>query len=852
MKLPLRYLLPAVVALGALMLVFDSRVQRIDFAEHVRFDQKLNALERHNSRLNRDLLKARFRVTSDYDSLNAEIASLRQLVVELAEMPSMVTAAGREPLRRELAAFGALLTQKEQLIARFAAQNAVLNNSLRYLPTASTDVLAMLASDEESRGLQGPLTRLMQQVFVHCVQAGDDQKTAIDQSLTVLAGWLAAHPAHPQADEVRRIVAHVGSIVTRKLEVETLSEQLAAIPTGQSAREMLRLYEAQLALALQNANLLRTVLGGLCALLLPGIGYTIYALVAAKRHLERRVVARTAELSDENAQRQRAEEEHREARRFIQSTLDALSSHIAILDATGTIVAVNGAWRQFAEMNGAPGGAFGIGTNYLAVCEAATGDCSTEAAAMAAGIRRVMAGEEKEFQIEYPCHGPQEQRWFCARVTCFRGEGSLHMVVAHENVTARARAEHDLRVQEAELRALFDLLPAMICFKDTSNRILRVNRPLAEAAGKSVEDFAGKTTEEMFSEDAARYFAEDQEVIRSGSSRLGAIEMRRTPEGEERWFQIDRVPYRDGAGKVAGIVISVQDVTDRKRAELELETLHTQLLETSRHAGMAEVATGVLHNVGNVLNSVNVSATLVADSARKSKVRSLGRVVSLLDHHAVDLGTFLTSDPQGRNLPNYLRELNERLVREQADVLAEVESLRQNIDHIKDIVSMQQDYARVSGVAEVILVTDLVEDSLRMNSAALARHGVTVEREYQEVPPICIDKHKALQILVNIIRNAKYACDEAGRPDKRVAVRVARGAGRIRITVADNGVGIPPENLTRIFNHGFTTRKDGHGFGLHSGALAARELGGSLSVCSDGVGHGATFILELPEGGPAA
>jgi signal transduction histidine kinase len=109
-----------------------------------------------------------------------------------------------------------------------------------------------------------------------------------------------------------------------------------------------------------------------------------------------------------------------------------------------------------------------------------------------------------------------------------------------------------------------------------------------------------------------------------------------------------------------------------------------------------------------------------------------------------------------------------------------------------------------------------------------------------------LDKHKALQILVNLVSNARRACSDSGRADKRLTLRLASGDGRVRLSVADNGAGIPAENLTRIFNHGFTTRKDGHGFGLHSGALAARELGGSLLAHSDGVGLGATFTLELP------
>jgi signal transduction histidine kinase len=261
---------------------------------------------------------------------------------------------------------------------------------------------------------------------------------------------------------------------------------------------------------------------------------------------------------------------------------------------------------------------------------------------------------------------------------------------------------------------------------------------------------------------------------------------------------------------------------------------------------MAEVATSVLHNVGNVLNSVNVSTILVAEQVKKSKVTNLAKAAGLMNENAADLGGFMTHDPRGKQLPGYLTQLAGHLATEQTTLLVEMEQLRKNIEHIKDIVAMQQSYAKFSGVTETLKVSDLVEDALRMNAGALTRHEVEVICEYAEIPPVTIDKHKVLQVLVNLIRNAKYACDESGRPDKRLTVRVANGEGRLKIAIIDNGVGIPPENLVRIFNHGFTTRKDGHGFGLHSGALAAKELGGSLHVQSGGTGLGATFILELP------
>jgi C4-dicarboxylate-specific signal transduction histidine kinase len=278
----------------------------------------------------------------------------------------------------------------------------------------------------------------------------------------------------------------------------------------------------------------------------------------------------------------------------------------------------------------------------------------------------------------------------------------------------------------------------------------------------------------------------------------------------------------------------------------ELRQAQSELLATAHQAGMAEIATNVLHDVGNILNSVNVSCSMIVDKVCKSRIGSVAKTASLLREHADDLAAFFTRDPTGQKLPDFLGKLAGRLSEEQAEMLQELRLLSQNIEHIKDIVAMQQNYANVSGITETVSVIDLVEDSLRMNADALTRHEVQPIREYSEVPPIKTEKHKVLQILVNLIRNAKYACDESGRADKQMTMRVTNGHDCVRVAVIDNGVGIPPENLIRIFSHGFTTRVDGHGFGLHSAVLAAQDMGGSLTAHSEGAGAGATFVLELP------
>ncbi len=289
------------------------------------------------------------------------------------------------------------------------------------------------------------------------------------------------------------------------------------------------------------------------------------------------------------------------------------------------------------------------------------------------------------------------------------------------------------------------------------------------------------------------------------------------------------------------------EIEERKRMEVEVERINRELVAASRQAGQAEVASSVLHNVGNVLNSVNVSAALIRDHLERLRSSNLDEAAEMIREHADDLGKFLTSDEKGRHFPRYLSEVTQYLSHEQNYLLNEINGLAQNVEHINEIVAMQQNYASVSGVHEKVAVSEVVENGITMNLGAFSRHGISVVREYEPVEFMTVDKHKMLQILVNVLRNAKYACDESGSSEKQVTVRIKRaGNDRVLIEIADNGVGIPPENLTRIFSHGFTTRKHGHGFGLHSSALAAREMGGVLAVRSGGVGQGATFILELP------
>jgi PAS domain S-box-containing protein len=408
-------------------------------------------------------------------------------------------------------------------------------------------------------------------------------------------------------------------------------------------------------------------------------------------------------------------------------------------------------------------------------------------------------------------------------------------------------ARDNLRKAETLFRYTFDQAPIGVAYADRRGKFLRFNPAFCKMLGFDTADLANKTIADLTqSEDVSRVSAE-LERLWNGEVQFVDVEKRyRRKDGSLLWVRTTTSLVREPSANADCSVEFLRDISARRETAEELERVHKQLMTASRQAGMAEVATNVLHNVGNILNSVNISASLVIERVKQSKAPGVSRLAALLREQGSAVGEFIAQDERGKRIPEYLSSLGEQLTNDQKMTLEELASLRDNMEHIKDTVAMQQSYAKLCGVTETVAVIDLVEDSLRLNAGAFVRHGVTLHREFAEVPAITVDKHKVLQILVNLVRNAKYACDESGRSDKLITLRIEKAPAGVRICVIDNGVGIPAQNMPRLFTHGFTTRADGHGFGLHSGALAAQELGGSLFVMSDGPGQGATFVLELP------
>jgi signal transduction histidine kinase len=316
-----------------------------------------------------------------------------------------------------------------------------------------------------------------------------------------------------------------------------------------------------------------------------------------------------------------------------------------------------------------------------------------------------------------------------------------------------------------------------------------------------------------------------------------------TPAGSQVHLQVHARVHRDADGHPQRILGVSWDITGDVQQESQKRGLELQLREVSRHAGMAEIATGVLHNVGNVLNSLGVSASLLQNRLRSSKAGNLQKIAAMFEENQAALPAFLASE-RGREIPGYLQQLGGALAAENRDSLVEIDAIASHVAHIRNIVAAQQTYARRGGVTESVDLAELIDGAIAIHFTGI--NGVAVKREYEAIEPLLLDRHKLLQIFGNLLSNARHAIRDLPESQRRLTLRLRRVSdSQIAIEVEDSGVGINPDALARLFEFGFTTKKDGHGFGLHTCAILAKELAGELHAFSDGPGRGARFELRI-------
>jgi PAS domain S-box-containing protein len=272
----------------------------------------------------------------------------------------------------------------------------------------------------------------------------------------------------------------------------------------------------------------------------------------------------------------RLESTLRESQRFFQSAFDALSAHIAILDEWGTIIVVNAAWRRFAMANRLMMPAEGVGGNYLRLCEAAGGEGAEEAHAVAAGIRRVMAKEQEAFTLEYPCHSPTEQRWFIVRVTRFEGEGPVRVVVAHENITDRKRAEE----AHQRLASIVESSNDAIIGMNLDGTVVTWNPGAVQIYGYSADEILGVSVSILIPPEHPDRVEEILDRIRRGE-RIDPYEtVRIRKNGTRIDVSVTTSPIRDTEGKIVGASSITRDISRRRAAERERRKLSSVIEQT--------------------------------------------------------------------------------------------------------------------------------------------------------------------------------------------------------------------------------------------------------------------------------
>ena len=445
------------------------------------------------------------------------------------------------------------------------------------------------------------------------------------------------------------------------------------------------------------------------------------------------------------------------------------------------------------------------------------------------------------------------------------------------------------------VKSALDALTQGVVMIDTRDFIVLANEGFCQAVGKSVTSLIGSDLSTLswtsVVSSATVLVHPWTTAIMDKQPQADRPLLLGIPGGGSRKFIVNTVPIMDDASTVRGALVSFHDVTEldrsnsqlkeanselevsrvqileknqelettntslhvevneRKKAQAEREELHQQLMQASRQAGMADVASSVLHNVGNVLNSINVSTETLLKTLKKPMVGDVCRIASMFHEHQGDLQVFLTQDPTGKQIPSYLGIVAESLSGSHQTIQSEISSLVSKIDHIKQVIMSQQNIAHAGEVREKAAVEELMEQALMMGMPEPEKYGIRVVREYAQVPTIMTDRHHVLQILVNVITNAKNSMVEYPGKSHCLTLRIGLPADRresVRFEVIDTGGGITAENFPRLFAQGFTTRKAGHGLGLHSAAISAKNLGGLLQAQSEGEGRGATFMLDLP------
>lgn len=412
----------------------------------------------------------------------------------------------------------------------------------------------------------------------------------------------------------------------------------------------------------------------------------------------------------------------------------------------------------------------------------------------------------------------------------------------------------DFEASETKIRAILENIGEGIIVLNESGRIESIN-PAAEQIFLMTEEeaigvnatllIADEDTREIA--DISNYQDEQDGLFKSGDNQQPKEYQGHRSDGTK--FSMELVVSSMEFGEKRMRVCIVRDITARKATETTLANVQAQLVDAAHKSGMADMATGVLHNIGNILNSVNLSGGEILRATSNSKIKGLIKANEMLTAHSDNMGEFLLNDARGQKLPGYFIKMGKVLDSEITAISTEARALLEKTTMMKEVINTQQTYARSGFHSEGLNISELVDDALKIQDASLAKWGVKLHKRFTDLPECTGQKSKLLQVITNLIKNAKEAMTDNDNYNKPKELTIETGmlnANVLYLKIKDNGCGINENQLSKIFGHGFTTKQEGHGFGLHTSANAMTEMKGSLTVDSKGIQKGACFTLTLP------
>ncbi|MGL1902584.1 MAG: PAS domain-containing sensor histidine kinase [Fibrobacterales bacterium] len=288
----------------------------------------------------------------------------------------------------------------------------------------------------------------------------------------------------------------------------------------------------------------------------------------------------------------------------------------------------------------------------------------------------------------------------------------------------------------------------------------------------------------------------------------------------------------------------VHDIDSRKKAEQQLIESQNILIENAHAAGKAEVATSVLHNVGNLLNTLIFSYESMNDIHEGSTAQKLIDASNLLREHEDNLMDFVVNNPKGETLLKYFIALSDECGNERDSMDYHLGRMLDKITAIRDVIRSQQEFATAPVENQEIDPRTVVSDTIEMIGGSLQQYSIQVIQDYHSHKTFVAQKSKVQHILVNLLKNAKEELMFNPFGDRVIVITVGGDAQHLSISVSNNGRKIREDLLGKIFSHGFTTKDNGHGFGLHSCANYMTEMGGSISV-KNNESRGVCFTMEF-------